>query len=62
MMWTREPGDSWRWGNAKLATVRRDFSRLRDAIRAHNPEATEAAWEKCERWLEALPMPQEGGD
>lgn len=36
--------------------------RLRAAIRAHNPEVTEAAWEKCERWLEALPLPAPPAD
>lgn len=32
----------------------RDFNRLRKAIRRHDSEATEAAWEKCERWVDQL--------
>lgn len=41
---------------AKVETMLRDFQRLREAIRAHDSAATEAAWEKCERWI---PMPAE---
>tara|TARA_R110000772_G_scaffold45492_5_gene104233 strand:+ start:589 stop:771 length:183 start_codon:yes stop_codon:yes gene_type:complete len=44
-----------RFGNVKYATIRRDFNALRVAIRLHDPLATEAAWEKCERWLESVP-------
>ncbi len=40
-----------RYGAVKLSTIRRDFSILRTAIRAHDSEATEAAWLNCERWL-----------
>ena len=40
-----------RYGAAKLTTIRRDFGRLRTAIRAHDSEATETAWLDCERWL-----------
>jgi hypothetical protein len=36
---------------AKVETMLRDFHRLREAIRSHDSEATEAAWEKCERWI-----------
>lgn len=43
--------DQPRFGNAKLSTVRRDFKRLREAIRLHDSNATEEAWDKCERWL-----------
>jgi hypothetical protein len=32
----------------------RDFNRLRRAIRAHDSFETEAAWEKCERWISQL--------
>ncbi len=46
---------SARFGNAKYATLRRDFNELRSAIRAHDSIATESAWEKCERWLDAIP-------
>ncbi len=40
-----------RHGRAKVTTIYRDFNKLRKAIRSWDPEATEAAWEKCERWL-----------
>jgi acetyl esterase/lipase len=40
---------------ARTETMLRDFQRLREAIRAHDSEATEAAWEKCERWI---PLPK----
>ena len=36
---------------AKVQTMLRDFDKLRTAIRSHDSFATEAAWEKCERWL-----------
>lgn len=42
---------------AKVQTMRRDFNKLREAIRSHDSFATEEAWEKCERWL-GLPMSQ----
>lgn len=41
-------------GAAKAQTMLRDFDRLRAAIRAHDSFATEAAWEKCERWVDQL--------
>lgn len=41
-----------RWGVVKLTTIRRDFDRLRSAIQGGDPEATEAAWLACERWLD----------
>jgi hypothetical protein len=44
-------GDVPRYGRAKLSTVLRDINNLRTAIRSHDSEATEAAWEKCERWM-----------
>ena len=40
---------------ARAQTMLRDFDRLRQAIRAHDSEATEAAWEKCERWVSLIP-------
>ena len=40
---------------AKAETQQRDWNRLREAIRAHDPEATEAAGEKCERWVSTIP-------
>ena len=39
---------------AKVETMRRDFDVLRKSIRRHDPEATERAWERCERWLGAV--------
>ena len=46
-----------RFGNAKYSTIRRDFKALREHIRAHDSFKTEEAWEKCERWIEALVHP-----
>tara|TARA_R110002049_G_scaffold78122_5_gene199276 strand:- start:7179 stop:7382 length:204 start_codon:yes stop_codon:yes gene_type:complete len=43
-----------RFGKVKYATIRRDFDELRSAIRKHDSFAAEAAWEKCERWMEAI--------
>jgi len=39
---------------AKVETMLRDFNLLRQAIRAHDSFAAEAAWEKCERWVSQL--------
>jgi hypothetical protein len=45
---------------AKVETFFKDFNRLREAIRRHDPEATEAAWDRCERWVTAMtPDPKE---
>jgi hypothetical protein len=41
-----------RYGTTKLSTIKRDFDRLRAAIQRHDPEATEAAWLDCERWVD----------
>lgn len=47
-------------GAAKVETFFKDFNRLREAIRRHDPEATEAAWDRCERWITAMtPDPKE---
>lgn len=51
--------DEPRFGKTRFATIRRDFGNLRTAIRAHDSFATEAAWEKCERWMEALPTKEQ---
>lgn len=51
--------DDPRFGKTKFATIRRDFGKLRTAIRAHDSFAAEAAWEKCERWMEALPTKEQ---
>mgnify|MGYP003490563177 FL=1 len=54
----KEPTEAMRMtrlpGGTKIATVLRDFNRLRRAIQSHDPEATEAAWLDCERWLQAI--------
>lgn len=39
---------------ARAQTMLRDFDRLRAAIRSHDTEATEAAWDKCERWVDCI--------
>ena len=39
---------------ARAQTMHRDFDRLRKAIASWDPEATEKAWEKCERWVSCL--------
>ncbi|WP_321832588.1 hypothetical protein [Thalassovita sp.] len=41
-------------GNAKTQTMLHDFDRLRKAIREYDPEATEAAWANCERWVDCI--------
>lgn len=46
---------------AKVETMARDFNELRRAIRAWNPEAAEAAWDRCERWLGAITPETEKG-
>lgn len=43
-----------RFGRTKFTTIYRDVNRLREAIRSHDALATEAAWEKVERWLPAI--------
>ena len=45
---------SLHFGKVRYATIRRDFQQLRLAIRAHDSFAAEEAWEKCERWIEAI--------
>lgn len=39
---------------AMSETMLRDFNALRKAIREHDSFASEAAWEKCERWVSQL--------
>ena len=46
---------SERYGNVKATTIKRDIDRVRVAVRAHDAEATEAAWDKLERWLGVFP-------
>jgi len=48
---------------ARAQTMLRDFDRLRRAIRAHDPEASEQAFEKVERWIALIspnPEPPKG--
>ena len=47
-----------RYGAARIQTVQRDFNALRAAIRAHDSEAAETAWDRCERWLGLWPLEQ----
>lgn len=35
-------------------TMMRDFNRLREAIRSHDSVKAEAAFDKCERWIDQL--------
>ena len=46
-------------GRAKAETIRRDFDRLRKAIRKWDAEETEKAWDKCERWLGCIHLKPE---
>ncbi|WP_181820597.1 hypothetical protein [Paracoccus versutus] len=39
---------------AKAQTMLRDFDRLRRAIREHDSFEAEAAWDRCERWVDQL--------
>lgn len=39
-----------RYGRVKVATILRDWNALRHAIRSHDTEAIEAAFENVERW------------
>jgi hypothetical protein len=41
-----------RYGNRRIDKMRAEINALRDAIRAHDPEATETAWDKCEEWID----------
>jgi len=41
-------------GAAKAHTMLRDFDRLRRAIREHDSFESEAAWDRCERWVDQL--------
>lgn len=41
-----------RYGRTKIATIRRDFDKLREAVQRHDAEATEDAWLACERWVD----------
>jgi hypothetical protein len=49
-------GAQARYGNVKASTIQRDINRVRAAVRSHDPEATEQAWDKMERWLGVFPM------
>ena len=44
---------------SRVITMRRDIDRLRKAIRSHDPVASDAALDKCERWFDQL-SPNEG--
>lgn len=42
--------DEPKYGKTRVSKVLADIDRLRTAIRAHDDEAAEQAWEKVERW------------
>ena len=43
-----------RYGKTKIATIRKRVQALRDAIRAHDTEATEAAWDRLEGFVDVV--------
>lgn len=43
-----------RYGRVRFMKIKADFDALRRAIRAHDTDATEAAWDRCERWVDAI--------
>jgi len=45
---------------ARAQTMLRDFDRLRKAVRDHDPFAADAAFDRCERWIDQL-QPNKGG-
>jgi hypothetical protein len=42
------------YGRTKFSTIYANFNELRAAIRNHDTEATEIAWDKCERWVDLV--------
>lgn len=46
--------DSRRYGRRKFTKMYDELCDLRKAIRSGDPEATEAAWDKCEEWIDAV--------
>lgn len=51
-----------RYGRRKFSKMYAELCALRVAIRGHDPEATEAAWGKCEEWIDAVFMKGNGND
>ena len=41
-----------RYGVTKTMTIRRDFDRMREAIRRGDRDEIEEAWLACERWVD----------
>lgn len=41
-----------RYGLRRIAKMKTELDALRTAIRQHDPVATEAAWDKCEEWID----------
>ena len=46
-----------RYGRRKFSKMYAELVTLRLAIRSHDPEATEEAWDKCEEWIDAVFAP-----
>lgn len=47
-----------RYGGRKFSKMFAQVNELRRCIRAHDPEATEAAWDACEEWIDAVFAPE----
>lgn len=43
-----------RYGRRKFSKMYAELCALRAAIRSGDPQATEAAWDKCEEWIDAV--------
>jgi len=43
-----------RYGNTRVSRIRKRIEALRQAIRAHDPEAAEKAWDDLEPYIPAL--------
>ena len=50
--------DDRRYGRRKFCKMYAELNALRAAIRGHDPEATEVAWDKCEEWIHAVFIPE----
>ena len=47
-------GEPDRYGRTNIAKIRAAVNALRDAIRSGDPEAIEAAWDRCEPWVDRI--------
>lgn len=50
-----------RYGRTRISRIRKRIEVLRRAIRAHDPEAAEQAWDDLEPFIPALMAPQKEG-